>query len=417
MQEIKAEIITIGDEILYGQIVDTNSRWISQELGKAGFKVNRVISVGDKSEEISNALQECSRRAQIILITGGLGPTRDDITKKTIADYFKQEMVFYQEVVENIVRLFQQKGRKINKLSRLQAYIPANAEVITNSVGTAPGMWFYEQGIVYVSMPGIPYEMKKMMIEQIIPKLRKNFPTSAIYHQIIRTIGCPESKLAECLEAWEEALPTHIKLAYLPRFGQVRLRLTAVGQSIEQSKSDIAQQIPKLQQLIGKHIYAYGDEDIEIAIGKILIKRKQTLAIAESCTGGLLSHQFVQNPGCSAYFKGAMVAYNNEIKQTLLGVKQTTLKQHGAVSEQTAKEMAENIIKNYKADYGLATTGIAGPDGRTPEKPVGTIWVAIASAEQTFTKCLQFSADRVSNMNFTQQYTMYLFWKFLQEIV
>ncbi|WP_020531351.1 competence/damage-inducible protein A [Flexithrix dorotheae] len=416
MKLVLAEIITIGDEILYGQITDTNSQWISAELDKAGIKTIRKVSIGDQKSEILSAIEEAQTRADIILITGGLGPTKDDITKKTFAEYFGVEMFQDKSVLENIEGLFKARGREINELNQQQAFVPKNARVIMNLVGTAPGMWFEQNGKVMVSMPGVPSEMKKMMSEQIIPSLQEKFETPFILHKMIKTIGIGESKLAPMIEHWEDNLPDHIKLAYLPRMGQVRLRLTAFGTDKQKLDIEIGEQIKKVVPIIGKYIYGFDEEEVEHTIGRLLLQKKQTLATAESCTGGLLADKITDIPGCSAYFKGGIVAYSNEVKMSQLGVLEETLKAHGAVSEQTAMEMAKNVREKYNADYGISTTGIAGPDGGVPGKPVGTIYIGYSDQKETFAKLLNLTQDRHININFTYNAILNLLRKKLMEI-
>lgn len=408
MQPIFAEVITIGDEILYGQITDTNSQWIGEELAKIGIKIIRKMSVGDDKEQILAALQEAAERASVILTTGGLGPTKDDITKNTFAEYFGVSMTLRPEVLENIKELFRQRGRELTQLNESQALVPSNAEVIMNTIGTAPGMWFEKEGKVFVSMPGVPHEMKKMMTETILPRLQKTFKTPHIYHKSVKTIGIPESKLAQTIEGWEKALPPYIKLAYLPRLGQVRLRLTCIGEDLDKLKNEAERLVGQLKPLIGEYIFAYEDEEIEVTIGKLLKERNQTLAVAESCTGGHVANMITNVAGCSAYFMGGIVAYHNEVKKNLLGVKQETLANYGAVSEQTAIEMAVGVRQKLNTTYGISTTGIAGPDGATPTKPVGTVWIAYADEKESVAKLLNLTKDRAMNIQLTYNAVMNL---------
>ncbi len=411
-----AEIITIGDEILYGQINDTNSQWLGAEMGRAGFKIMRKTSIGDNRLEIVTALKEALGRAQAVVFTGGLGPTKDDITKKTLAEYFGVALTFRPEVLANIETLFRQRGKEVNELNKGQAYVPENAEAIPNLLGTAPGMWFEVGGRVVVSMPGVPYEMKKMMAGWVIPRLKSLFPTPYIVHRVVKTIGIPESRLAMLLEGWEDQLPAHIKLAYLPRFGQVRLRLTGTGTSLPALEASLESEVAKLPAIIGKYIYAYGEEDLAETIGKLLSSRRATLAVAESCTGGMLAGQITAVAGCSDYFNGGVVAYSNAVKAGQLGVKTATLEAHGAVSEQTAMEMAENVRIRLGADYGLSTTGIAGPGGAVPGKPVGTVWIGFSSREKTYAKLLQLTTDRALNIEATYTAALNLLRKELEGV-
>ena len=413
MTETKVEIITVGDEILYGHTVDTNSKWISAELGKKGFNVNRIISIKDEREIIISTLKESSQRAHLILITGGLGPTKDDKTTQALADFFQEELIFHTQVFENIKNLILPKKQNINELNRLQAYVPESAEIIHNSLGTAPGFWFNKENIIYIAMPGVPYEMKKMMNEQIFPRLHNTFDMFHTHHQIINTIGCPESELAQLLKEWEENLPNHIKLAYLPHYGQVKLRMTAIGMDLVQLKNDTILQMNSLRGIIKKYIYTFEDKKIEEIIGEILLKKYQTISIAESCTGGFLSHQITLNPGCSTYFKGSVVAYSNEIKKTILGIKEKSIKKYGAVSKEVAKEMAQNIKNKCQTDYGIATTGILGPCNNISQKAIGTVWIAISSKKDVYIKLLQLSLDRENSVYFIQQAAMDLLRKVL----
>ncbi|TAD98028.1 MAG: competence/damage-inducible protein A [Bacteroidetes bacterium] len=401
MKHVFAEILTIGDEILYGQITDTNSQWIGAELSKIGVKVARKTSVGDSEEVIVNAIESALQMADIVLVTGGLGPTKDDITKKTLAKIYQSEMTSRPEVLANIERLFASKGRVINDLNQMQALVPTAAEVVMNVVGTAPGMWFEKNGKVLVSMPGVPFEMKKMMTDLILPKLQVFFKTPVIYHRVIKTINVPESTLAKIIENWEDNLPEHIKLAYLPSSGQVKLRLTANGTDADLLKTEVQNEIEKLIPLIEKNIFGYDTDEIEQVVARKLVEKKMTISTAESCTGGFLAHQFTKQAGSSKYFKGGIVAYANEVKKDQLGVSENDLEEFGAVSEQVAKAMAENVRLRYKTDIGIATTGIAGPDGGSPEKPVGTVWIAFSDKNGTTARKLSLYTDRGLNIQIT----------------
>jgi nicotinamide-nucleotide amidase len=398
MKKILAELLTIGDEILYGQIVDTNSQWMSVELDKVGIKVIRKTTVGDQEEEILTAFAEAEKRADIILITGGLGPTSDDLTKPLLAKYFNCKLEIHEEALQEITAFFKSRGREMIEPNRQQAALPVCCTKITNPIGTAPGMWFEKEGKVFMSMPGVPHEMKKMMTERVIPKLKEKFHTPNIYHKVIRTIGIGESFLAEKIAPWENSLPQHIKLAYLPSLGEVKLRLTGFSNSSSQLESEIDVLVEKLKVSAGDYIYGYGDESIEVAIGKMLRERKLTLSMAESCTGGYLSHLITSVPGCSDYFLGSMVPYAYEIKMRQLGVKPEVLEKYGAVSEPTIIEMANIVRAKFNTDIGVATSGIAGPGGATPEKPVGMVWIAYSDKHQTVTKKLQISSDRAINI-------------------
>ena len=408
MRHIKAEIVTIGDEILYGQITDTNTQWISAELDKVGIKTVRKSSVGDNEADILNIFKEASERADIVLLTGGLGPTKDDITKKTLCKYFNDELIINQEALAFITDFFEKRGRKMTELNTLQAAIPSRCTYLHNKTGTAPGMWFEHEGTIFVSMPGVPVEMKYLMSAEVIPRLKAHFQTPVIVHQIIRTIGQGESFLAEQIESWEDALPENIRLAYLPSFGQVKLRLTGFGDDEEIVQKQIDAEIEKLKPIIGNFIYSYDNEELESAIGRLLKERNMTISAAESCTGGFVSHLFTRVAGSSAYFMGSVVSYSNEAKMKILGVKSDTLEAFGAVSEQAATQMAEGVRNLLGTDFGIATTGIAGPDGGTPEKPVGTIWIACATKEKTIARKLQVSNQRLTNIEYGSVFVLNL---------
>jgi len=398
MTIIKAEIITIGDEILYGQITDTNSQWISFELDKIGVKTIRKTSVGDDKYEILKVVNEAERRADIVLITGGLGPTNDDITKKTLVEYFDCEMKLHDEALKDVTELFHRRGRVLTETNKGQAFLPTACKYIKNPVGTAPCMWFDKNNKVVVSMPGVPYEMKEIMTGSILPLLVKQFNTTSIVHFIVRTIGIGESNLADLIKDWEINLPKEIKLAYLPSVGEVKLRLTGVDDSIEKITQKVDFEIEKLRPLIAEYIYAYQDETLEVAIGNLLKLKNKKIAVAESCTGGYLSHLFTSVSGSSVYYKGGVVAYDNEVKVKVLGVDVDSLNNEGAVSEYTIKAMAEGVRKVLKTDIGVATSGIAGPEGGTEDKPVGTVWIAYSDSEKTVVKKLQLGIKRDVNI-------------------
>lgn len=398
MKNINAELLTIGDEILYGQIVDTNSQWMSVELDKLGIKVIRKTTVGDIEQDILTAFAEAENRADIILITGGLGPTSDDLTKPVLAKYFNCGLEINAEALAEVTEFFNSRGRELTEINKQQAALPTACEKITNAMGTAPGMWFNKGDKVFMSMPGVPHEMKRMMTEHVLPRLNKKFELPVIHHKIIRTIGLGESFLAEKIADWEKALPMHIKLAYLPSLGEVKLRLTAFGNSLSQLQTETNEQAGKLKEIIVQFIYGYGEEPIEVVIGKLLKEKKLTLSIAESCTGGYLSHLITSVPGSSEYFLGSMIPYDYQIKMRQLGVKPETLEKYGAVSEPTIIEMANIVRAKFNTDIGVATSGIAGPGGATADKPVGTVWIAYSDKNHTVTKKLQLSKDRLINI-------------------
>lgn len=401
MQLVKAEIIAIGDELLYGQIVDTNSHWISQELDLLGVKVVRKTTVGDNRIDILTAFAEAEKRADIVLMTGGLGPTQDDLTKPLLAEFFNCEIIEVPEAVAAITAFFQRRGREMTPLNILQGHLPSCCTYVPNEVGTAPGMWFERNGTYWMSMPGVPHEMKKLMKDFVLPKLPSLFPLPVIFHKVIKTVGIGESWLADLIKDWENALPEHIKLAYLPSLGHVKLRLTGFGDEKLQLQTEIDEHIRVILPTIDKYVYGYDEETLETAIGKLLKQNGKTVALAESCSGGYVSHLITSIAGSSNYFQGSVVPYHNHYKEKILGVKSETLQNHGAVSEQTVREMAENVRLLYGADFGLSSSGVAGPEGGTEEKPVGTVWICCAGVGFTEAKKLQLTQDRMLNIQLT----------------
>jgi nicotinamide-nucleotide amidase len=399
--EIKAEIIAIGDELLYGQIIDTNSHWISQEMDKIGVRVVRRSTVGDNRESILSAFESAERRADIILMTGGLGPTNDDLTKPLLAEYFGCELVLFPEALDAVRTFFEKRGRELTELNKLQAHLPSKCTYIPNELGTAPGMWFQDNGKIWMSMPGVPHEMKKLISDQVIPRIKRLFKLPKIYHKVIKTVGIGESWLADLIKDWEKELPGHIKLAYLPSLGQVKLRLTAFGENDEQLVNDVEKEIEKVKPLIDKYIFGYNHEKLEEAIGRLLKLHNKKVALAESCSGGYISHLITSIPGSSDYFQGALIPYHNHFKNSILNVDAGILKVKGAVSEETVIQMSEHIRKLFDADFGLASSGIAGPSGGWAEKPVGTVWIACAMEGKTVTKKLQLTQDRLLNIQLT----------------
>lgn len=400
-QEVKAEIIAIGDELLYGQIMDTNSHWISQELDLIGVRVVRRSTVGDSRESILSAFAEAESRADIILMTGGLGPTNDDLTKPLLAEYFRCGIELVPEALEAVRTFFEKRGRELTPLNALQAHLPTKCTYIPNVLGTAPGMWFYERGKIWMSMPGVPHEMKKLMTDQVIPRIKELYRLPTIFHKVIKTVGIGESWLADLIKDWEHELPQHIKLAYLPSLGQVRLRLTAFGDHLESLENDISIQIEKVLPTIEKYVYGFDGVSLEEAVGRLLQERNQKVAFAESCTGGYISHLITSIAGSSDYFQGGIIPYHNHFKHRLLQVDETTLRENGAVSEPTVIQMSEHVRVMFDADFGLASSGIAGPGGGWTEKPVGTVWIACATRSKTVAKKLQLTQDRMLNIQLT----------------
>jgi len=392
-----AEIITIGDELLIGQVIDTNSAWIAEQLNMIGIKVHQITSISDDKNHILTTLHEASERAQLILITGGLGPTKDDITKQTLCQYFETSMVFSDEAYKNVEKLFYFRGVAVTEINRLQAMVPANCKVIPNPNGTAPCMWFEKDNCIYVSMPGVPFEMKAIMEQEIIPRLLNKL-NKVIIHRTILTEGVGESHLATLIEPWEDSLPEFIKLAYLPQPGMVRLRLTAYGTDRETLQQAINSAEKELYPYAGKYIFGFDDDTMESVVGQLLRNKRVTLSTAESCTGGNIAHLITSIAGSSDYFKGSIVAYSNEIKEQFLGVSTQILADHGAVSEQTVIAMAEGIRTRFSTDYAIAVSGIAGPGGGTDEKPVGTTWIAVATPTETIARKYMVGDHRGRNI-------------------
>lgn len=401
---MKAHIFNIGDEILIGQINNTNATWMATELALHGITVTEMKVVGDTREAIEQALRASEQAADLVLITGGLGPTKDDITKKTLADYFGLELEYHEPTFRNIESLFAQMGRVADDRYKLQSYMPKGATIFINKTGTASGMWFERAGKVVVSMPGVPREMKFLMETAVLPRLAQQFKLPAILHRTLNTTGKGETDLSEMLHDFETNLPENYKLAYLPNTmeGIVRLRLTAYGQSREAMYHTFNDLFRKMEEILTPKL-AYGIEDqpLERVVGALLIEHNQTLATAESCTGGYIGHRMTTIPGSSVYYKGGTVVYSNELKTNLLGVSEATLNEHGAVSEATVQAMVQGTLARMGVDYAIAVSGIAGPDGERPDKPVGTIWVAVGNKDQIVTRRFQFGNDRLRNIQLT----------------
>ena len=408
---MKAEIITIGDELLIGQVVDTNSAWMAERLNEAGIELYQITSVHDDREHILKALDEAFSRADIVLTTGGLGPTKDDITKHVMCEYFGTSLVEDPHVRAHIHELYKERPEVLNRLTATQWLVPASATILPNRVGSAPIMVFQKttfetlktsktlstQGTKFlVAMPGVPHEMKIAMTEQVLPYLRlkvkgERREKGDIIHRTIMLAGIPESTLAILIEDWENALPDSMHLAYLPKDGTIRLRLSTYGKA---SETEMDVQIATLTPLIADYLIATEDQPLEVVLGNLLKERQQTIATAESCTGGRLAAALNAQSGSSAYYMGSVVAYDNRIKEHVLGVQQDTLMQYGAVSEQTVREMAEGVRKLMNTDYAIATSGIAGPTGGTKDKPVGTVWIAWATPTGTEARCFHFGVAR-----------------------
>ena len=417
---MQVEIITIGDEILIGQIVDTNSAFIAQLLNMNGMSVKQISSVSDDREHILKALDEAKSRADIILITGGLGPTKDDITKKTLCEYFNTTMRFDEGAYQDVVNIFATYGKEVTPINRLQAEVPAICEVIHNYNGTAPCMWFDVDNKIFVSMPGVPYEMKALMRDQVVPKLKERFQFPSIYHKTILTQGIGESALSELISDWEDSLAAvNIKLAYLPSPGMVRLRLSTKGKEEQILVKNVDQKIEAVKPLISEYIYGYevyGEEreSLEMMVGKLLRDQKKTISTAESCTGGYISHLLTKVAGSSEYYIGSVISYAYEIKETELGVPHEIILKHGAVSQPVVEQMAKAIREKYQTDYAISASGIAGPGGGTEEKPVGTVWVAIATPTKIISEKFLFGANRERNIQKTTNAALNLLKKELE---
>lgn len=396
---MKAEIITIGDELLIGQTIDTNSAWIGSELSLAGFDVMKKTSIHDIRTDILNALAEAEGKSNVVIITGGLGPTSDDITKPALCDFFTTKLVVNMEVLAMITEMMQRRNFPMNLNNRRQAEVPESCRVLTNAAGTAPGMWFEKSGTIFVSLPGVPSEMKYLMSTHVLPELKQRFRSQAIIHRNLMIYGAPEALLAEKLEGFEAGLPAGIKLAYLPSSGVIKLRLTGTGRDSRTVAELVESQVRLLYSTIPDLIYGEEGETLEMAVGRLLRGRGKTLGTAESCTGGNIARLITSIPGSSDYFTGSVVSYANHVKTKLLGVDEKLIADHGAVSGPVVIAMAEGARRLLSADYSIATSGIAGPDGGTELKPVGTLWTAVSSASGTKAEMHTFGADRLTNIN------------------
>jgi len=398
---MNAEIINIGDELLIGQVVNTNASWLASELNKAGISVVQITTIADDDHAIKTALDHAAERAQIIIISGGLGPTKDDITKKSLAEYFDSEMVFDEGTYENVKKIFALRHYQVTEVNKMQALIPEKCIPLQNNNGTAPGMWFEKEDTVFVSLPGVPYEMKALFSEEVILRLAKRYKLGAVVHKTIMTTGVGESFLAAKINDWEDNLPPYVKLAYLPQPGLVRLRLSAKGPDKKALETELEQLTEALQQIVPEVIYGYDDMPLEEAVGNLLKEKGRTMATAESCTGGYIAHLITSIPGSSEYFMGSIVSYSNDVKISQLGVAFDSLEEHGAVSKNVVEQMATGARERLKTDYALATSGIAGPDGGTEEKPVGTTWVALAGPDGVVSQKFHFGEHRGRNIRRT----------------
>ncbi len=412
---MRAKIVNIGDELLIGQTVNTNAAWMGEQLDLLGIKVVSSIAIADTREAILDELKSAAEDAQVVLITGGLGPTKDDITKHTLCEYFDSELILNEEVLAGIEEYFKSKGREMLQVNRDQAMLPEKCEVLINTKGTASGMWFEMDGVIYVSMPGVPYEMRYLMIHEILPRLKAQ-SDEVIYHYTVKTIGVGESYLAQEIEEWETRLREDgLKLAYLPSPGIVKLRISAFGEKEAEIKRKVQQYVDQLEDLIPHYIFGYNKDQLSEIVGIKLLAMEKTLGICESCTGGYLSHLLTSVSGSSAYYEGSMVTYSNELKMNILGVKPETLKEFGAVSEPVVDEMVQGGLKAFGTDYAIAISGIAGPTGGTPNKPVGTVCIAVGSKEEVRKFTFLFGKNRERNIHMSAIYALNELRKMLDE--
>lgn len=409
-----AEIITIGDELLIGQVVDTNSAWMGQRLNEIGVKVKQITSVSDDKDHIVKALKEAEQRADVILITGGLGPTKDDITKITLANYFDSEMIMNEEALENVKSIFKKYNRPVLDVNVKQALVPAKCKVLINKQGTAPAMYFNENQKHYFSMPGVPFEMKYIMQEYVIPRLAEMNDGIIIKHESINTAGIGESFLAEQIEKIEDQLPSNIKLAYLPKLGTVRLRLTGFFKN-ESEQSELLKYKAAIINEIKENVVAEEDISLEESVLRKLIAANKTLSTAESCTGGYIGHLMTSIAGSSAAYEGGVISYSYDLKKYTLGVKEETLSTFGAVSKETVEEMVLGALDHFKTDYAMACSGIAGPGGGTEDKPVGTVWIAVASNNKVYSRKFQFGNQRLQNIERTAIQALWMLFRLLRE--
>ncbi len=406
--------MTIGDELLYGQVVDTNSAFMGQQLGRLGLRVRQITSVSDRADELVAALDQARARVRVILMTGGLGPTKDDLTKHVLARYLGRALELHPPTLAHVEEIFRRFNRPMLDVNRQQALVPAGCQVLPNAVGTAPGMWLEDGETVFISLPGVPFEMKKLMSDEVLPRLQTKFKLAPIEHVVIMTAGLGESFLAEKIQDWEAALPANIKLAYLPSLGSVRLRLTGAPDGLPELRPRMLALLPELRARIGSYIFAEEDTPLEVVLGRLLLEKNYHLGTAESCTGGAVAQRLTSVPGCSAYFRGSIVAYDNDLKMSLLGVQADTLAAHGAVSEATVREMAEGARARLGCEVALATSGIAGPGGGTPDKPVGTTCIAVSTPAGTVSKLFVVDRGRATNIEYTSQVVLQQLWQQLK---
>jgi nicotinamide-nucleotide amidase len=415
MNSVNASIVTIGDELLIGQTIDTNSAFIARALNKIGVWLKRRVAVGDVREEILEALERESRSSQIIIITGGLGPTADDITKPALCDYFQSGMVVNDGALENVKTIFQRLNRPLIERNLKQAEVPENCTVLPNRRGTAPGMWFEKNGVVYISLPGVPHEMEGLLEGEVLARLQQHFTLPFILHKTVVTYGKGESEVAELIQDFENALPANIKLAYLPSYGLLKLRLTATGDKKEILENELQKQFEILKEKVNSWLVTDEDKTLAEVLGDLLKEKKKFVATAESCTGGYIAHLLTERSGSSTTYKGGVVSYANEAKERALNVQHSTLVTHGAVSEETVSEMAQGALERLNADYAIATSGVMGPDGGTQEKPVGTVWIAVADRSRVKAIKHFVRFDRKKNIEVTAQFALNLLRLFIKE--
>lgn len=397
---IKAKIITIGDELLLGQVVNTNASWIGEQLNFNGFQLVSVLTIGDGEEDIKNALISCSD-VNIVIITGGLGPTTDDITKPTLCKFFNTDLVLNEAALENIQDIFRLRGYEMTERNRLQAYIPKSCTYIPNHYGTAPCMWFEKDNTVYISLPGVPFEMKSIFKTELIGRLKNHFKPTPYDRRVIMTTGVGESFLADKIKEWEDSLPDFMSLAYLPQYGMVRLRLDGRHEDETYLRNSLDNQVEILKGIISEHIFSYDDKPISEVVLRILKERNLTLSTAESCSGGSIAKMITSIRGCSSVYKGSVVAYSSKVKEDILEVEHDTIEKYNVVSRQVAEQMAVGAQKIMNTDFALSTTGVAGPDGGTEEIPVGTVCIALATPNDVISRCFNFGKDRLNNIERT----------------
>ena len=398
MKEVIVKNISIGDELLIGQVINTNAAWLGEQLSNAGFQLDSVITIGDSEKAILDALESCMD-ADLVLVTGGLGPTADDITKPTVCKFFETELEFCQPAYDNIVSIFKRRGFQMSERNKGQAYLPKSCQYVPNTYGTAPCMWLEKKGVVFAFMPGVPFETKGIFIDELLPRIKERFRAVPYEKRVIMTTGIGESFLADRIKDWEDHLPKFLSLAYLPQYGMVRLRLSGRHENAELLHATLDDEIRKLKDLIPDYIFAMEDKPIECVVFDLLMKKGMTFASAESCTGGNIAHVITLIPGSSEVFRGTAVTYATPTKTKVLGVPVEVIEKHTVVSQQVVESMAKGVRDLMEADFGVATTGVAGPGGGTEETPVGTVWIGVASSTRVVSKCFNFGKDRVNVIN------------------